>query len=132
MNCAVDLMKITLSCSVSMSVGRSAVGSYLCVCECVCGVCVYGRVGRVYVCVWGMGCRWTHKEMNSTCVCVCVCVCACTCVCDLCVCGMYEWVGGTCMCVFGERGGRERMSSLSVTCSLAMSVSLQPEESLVS
>ena len=58
----------------------------------------------------------------------------CVCVCDLCVCGMYEWVGGTCMCVFGERGGggRERMSSLSVTCSLAMSVSLQPEESLVS
>lgn len=29
MNWAMDLMKITLSCSVSISCGRSAVGSYL-------------------------------------------------------------------------------------------------------
>lgn len=29
MNCAADLMKMTLSCSVSTSVGISALGSYL-------------------------------------------------------------------------------------------------------
>ena len=37
-------MKITLSCSVSISVGRSDVGSYLCVCVCGGG----GGDGLVY------------------------------------------------------------------------------------
>jgi len=48
MNWAMDLMKITLSCSVSISHGRSAVGSYLCVSACM---------------------RREERERESVCVC---------------------------------------------------------------
>ena len=101
MNCAVDLMKITLSCSVSMSVGRSAVGSYLCVCECVCGVvCVYMGGWGECMCVFGGWGADGHTKLarNEQYICV------------ICVCVWHVQVGGRHMYVriWGEGGGEER------------------------